>query len=76
MRLIDGNKLFTEVANNEDMERSEKVKILTMISEQETALSVTELITKVGGLDIVGINGVPHVSLKDVLKIINGGSPK
>lgn len=75
MRLIDGNKLFNKVANSE-AEAFEKIAVLNMISEQETALSVTDLIVKVGGLDVVGINGVPHVSFKDVLKIINGGSPK
>ena len=75
MRLIDGNKLFNEVANSKAVE-FEKTEILTMISEQETALSITDLMVKVGGLDVVGINGEPFVNFKDVLKIINGGSPK
>lgn len=75
MRLIDGNELFNKVANKEAV-AFEKTAVLTMISEQETALSVTDLIIKVGSLDVVGINGEPFVNFKDVLKIINGGSPK
>ena len=70
MRLIDAIKLFREIENNKDIESLEKLKFLTIISEQETAVSLIDLMMKVGSLECIAINGKPYVNLEDVLKII------
>lgn len=70
MRLIDAHKLFNEIDNNEHMNRLEKLKFFTVVSEQETALSVTDLMIKVGALDGIANDGKFYVNLKDVLQII------
>lgn len=70
MRLIDANKLFNEIENREDMNNVEKIKFLTALSEQETALSITDLIIKVGALDGVAVDGKVYINLKDALQII------
>ena len=70
MRLIDANKLFNDIENREDMNNVEKIKFLTAVSEQETALSITDLMIKIGALDGVAVDGKFYVNLKDVLQII------
>lgn len=70
VRLIDANKLFNDIENREDMNNVEKIKFLTAVSEQETALSITDLMIKIGALDGVAVDGKFYVNLKDVLQII------
>lgn len=74
MRLIDANKLFNEICDNGEISRNEKFVALKAISEQPTALSVTDLMLMIGELDVIaGKNNEPYVSFKDVLRIVNGG---
>lgn len=74
MRLINANKLFNEICDNEEISRKEKLVALKAISEQPTALSVIDLMLMIGKLDVIaGDNNEPYVSFKEVLRIINGG---
>ena len=70
MRLIDAYKLFKEIENDKGMNRVERLKFLTVVSEQETALSVVDLMIKIGALEGVAVDGKFYVNLKDVLQII------
>ena len=70
VRLIDAHKLFKEIENDKGMNRVERLKFLTVVSEQETALSVVDLMIKVGALEGVAVDGKFYVNLKDVLQII------
>ena len=70
VRLIDAYKLFKEIENDKGMNRVERLKFLTVVSEQETALSVVDLMIKIGALEGVAVDGKFYVNLKDVLQII------
>lgn len=70
MRLIDANKLFNEIENSKRINSVERLKFLTVVSEQDTALSVIDLMLKVSELEGVVVDGKVYINLKDTLQII------